>query len=241
VCCECRSCARESENRCDGLARPLTDEEAVRRLHGTHSADRETVVHPQGFNGPSSEPAAPPPLPRLRERHPWTVLVAVYGQFRLTVDNAGSSASGAVVHRRATDRAEDSSARTAGAARTVCSVPRNRPWELEALEHETSSWDSKAGPVRPRRPRQLRDCQDHDGRYRGGHRRDGAAPYWSEPSHQSSVTDFAHGSLTSAPGRGPACSQDSCVRLLRPATRRSRTRERVCIPAEAVEAIQACE
>src|SRR5699024_12297826 len=51
----CRSCARESENRCDGLVRPLTDEEAVLRLRGTHSADRETVVHPQGFNGPSSE------------------------------------------------------------------------------------------------------------------------------------------------------------------------------------------
>src|SRR5699024_2201703 len=154
----------------------------------------------------------------------WAVLVAVYGQLRLNVDNAGCPPLASRTSPP-TDRAEDSSARTAGAARTVCSVPRNRPWELEALEHETSSWDSKAGPVRPRRPRQLRDCQDHDGRYRGGHRRDGAAPYWSEPSHQSSVTDFAHGSLTSAPGRGPACSQDSCVRLLRPATRRSRTRE----------------
>src|SRR5699024_6514549 len=66
VCSECRSCAHESENRCDGLVRPLSDEEAVLLLHGTHSADRETVVHPQGFNGPSSEPAAPPPLPRLR-------------------------------------------------------------------------------------------------------------------------------------------------------------------------------
>src|SRR5699024_7979345 len=77
----------------------------------------------------------------------WTVLVAGYGPVPLPVDNAGCPPL-ASRPSPATDRAEDSSARPAGAARTVCSVPRNRPWELEALEHETSSWDSKAGPVR---------------------------------------------------------------------------------------------
>src|SRR5699024_2180052 len=105
----------------------------------------------------------------------WTVLVAVYGQFPLTGDNAGCPPL-ASRPPPATDTAEDSSARTAGAARTGGSVPRTRRWELEVLQHETSSWDSKAGPVRPRRPRQLRDGQDHDGRYRGGHRGDGQHP-----------------------------------------------------------------